>query len=104
MEPALSPTIIENERPTLVSVDRLRNETARGASRHAPSFRAKCSRYGFSSRESDVLELVVEGKHVRDIAVVLGIAEATVHCHLRNAGIKLGCTKRSAMIAKMLLG
>jgi len=71
--------------------------------RHAPSFFVKCSQYGFSSREADVLELVIDGKNVREIASSLGIAEATVHCHLRNAGIKLGCTKRSAMIAKMLL-
>ncbi|MBC5800098.1 MAG: hypothetical protein GIW94_09025 [Candidatus Eremiobacteraeota bacterium] len=45
-----------------------------------------------------MLELLVDGKHVRAIAVTLGIADATVHCHLRNAGIKLGGAKRSAIV------
>ncbi len=71
---------------------------------HALSVRAKCTQYGFSLREADVFELVIAGRHVRDIAQQLGIAAATVQCHIRNAGSKLGCTKRSAMIAKMLLG
>ena len=71
---------------------------------HALSVRAKCTQYGFSLRESDVFELIIAGKRIREIAGELGIAAATVQCHIRNAGSKLGCTKRSAMIAKMLLG
>ncbi len=72
--------------------------------RSRKSIRTTCVQYGLSQREFDVLELVVAGKNSSDIGRQLSISDATVQSHVRNVGIKMGCTKRSAMIAKALIG
>ena len=70
--------------------------------RKTPSVRAQCVRLGLSARETDVMELLIGGKRTSDIAALLDISQATVQTHLRNAGVKLRCPQRSAMISKLL--
>ncbi len=63
-----------------------------------------CSRFGLSPRECEVLVEVVGGLRTIDIANRLGISESTVETHVRNIGVKMDCSKRSAMVAKALAG
>jgi DNA-binding CsgD family transcriptional regulator len=58
-------------------------------------------RYGFTIRESEVLEHVVRGKSTGDIAGVLTISELTVLQHVRNIGKKVGVSKRKEIVAAL---
>ncbi|GAC1399740.1 MAG: hypothetical protein NVS3B17_10750 [Vulcanimicrobiaceae bacterium] len=70
--------------------------------RHPPSVAELLARYPLSLREAEVVSLLVRGATSHEIADHLRIAETTVVSHVRNAGLKLGCTKRSTMIARLL--
>jgi len=59
-------------------------------------------RFALSARESEVVELLLTGGTNAEIARTLGIGETTVISHIRNVGLKLGCTKRSTMVARIL--
>jgi LuxR family quorum-sensing system transcriptional regulator CciR len=48
-----------------------------------------------TSRESECLELAVQGKSSSDISVLLKISENTVNFHFKNAMKKLGTNRRS---------
>ena len=63
---------------------------------------ALVERYALSCREAEVVALLVRGATSHEIAARLQIAETTVVSHVRNAGIKLGCTKRSTIVARVL--
>jgi len=93
----------------VVRVSALRGEMAGYAvvleRRRSPrAIRTTCVTFGLSQRECDVLELIVAGMSTAEIGRRLNIADATVQSHVRNVGIKMGCSKRSAMIARALLG
>lgn len=60
------------------------------------------AKFSFSPREAEVVLLVIHGAASQAIAQQLGIGETTVVSHVRNAGLKIGCTKRSTMIARIL--
>ncbi len=51
---------------------------------------------GVSPREAEVLFWLVEGKSNGDIAIILGVAEATVKKHLEHIFEKLGVENRTA--------
>ena len=51
-------------------------------------------------RQSEVLELVADGKSVRDIALLLGRKEATVDKHLRGARDSLGVETTAQAVRK----
>ena len=53
-----------------------------------------------TAREVDVLRLVARGLPNRDVAVELGIAEATVKTHLTRVLGKLGATSRTHAVAR----
>ncbi len=53
------------------------------------------SRVGLSPRECEVLRLVAEGLHNREIAAQLGLSPATVSRHLTNIYGKLGIATRA---------
>lgn len=59
-------------------------------------------RFGLSARESEVLGLILKGKTHLQIALQLSISGATVASHVRNIGIKFGCSKRSSIVARAL--
>jgi DNA-binding CsgD family transcriptional regulator len=54
-----------------------------------------------SKRERDVVELLLQGKSNKHIALTLGIAETTVEFHLRNVYIKLQVRSRAEAILKL---
>ena len=49
----------------------------------------------FSEREQQVIELLVQGKSNKQIALALGISQRTVEFHLSNIYAKLGVTSRT---------
>ncbi len=51
--------------------------------------------YGLSPRESEVLNILAEGRTDRDIASRLFISERTVHVHVRRILAKLGVSSRT---------
>jgi DNA-binding NarL/FixJ family response regulator len=51
-----------------------------------------------SSRERQVVDLVVAGKRNRDIAMEMGISEKTVKTHLTHVYQRLGVTSRAEMV------
>lgn len=51
-----------------------------------------------SPRETDVLELLLEGKSNKQIALALGITERTVEFHLKNLFEKVGVSSRVELI------
>ena len=55
--------------------------------------------YGLSSRETQMLEMIVEGSSNKDIAAKLFISENTVKFHIRNLLKKTGCSNRSGLIS-----
>lgn len=58
-------------------------------------------RFGLTSRESDVLTLIVGGASNREIAETLSIVEATVQDHVRNICRKTGAKRRGDLLAKV---
>jgi DNA-binding CsgD family transcriptional regulator len=59
-------------------------------------------RYGFTSREIEVLELLMPGRSSTDIAAHLQISHLTVLQHIRNVGHKMGISKRKEIVAALL--
>lgn len=55
-----------------------------------------------SAREHEVLELLVQGKSNRDIALHLGVSENTVKTHMSRVLSKLGARSRAEAIAVAL--
>lgn len=55
-----------------------------------------------SEREKDCLRWAAEGKTSWEIGKILEIAESTVVHHLRNAGLKMGTSKRQGAVTKAL--
>lgn len=53
---------------------------------------------GFTGREVEVLGWVSEGKRDKEIGMILGISERTVHQHLRNLFAKLGAETRTGAL------
>jgi DNA-binding NarL/FixJ family response regulator len=58
--------------------------------------------YGLSPREAQVLELIVEGLLMKEVAVRLEVSYHTVDTHLRNIYSKLHVQSRSHAVAKAL--
>jgi len=54
-----------------------------------------------SKRERDVVDLLLQGKSNKQIAVILDIAETTVEFHLRNIYAKLQVSSRAEAILKL---
>ncbi len=54
--------------------------------------------YHFSKREIEVVELLLQGKSNKQIALALGISEHTVEFHLKNIYAKLGVRSRTEAI------
>src|SRR5215813_9737372 len=57
--------------------------------------------YRFSEREQDVVQLLLQGKSNKQIALELGIANRTVEFHLSNIYSKLNVKSRSEAILKL---
>jgi ATP/maltotriose-dependent transcriptional regulator MalT len=55
--------------------------------------------HGLTSRELEVLRLVVDGRSNRDIATTLVISEHTAARHVQNIFAKLGVSSRAAAVA-----
>ncbi|GAC1309230.1 MAG: hypothetical protein NVSMB21_15490 [Vulcanimicrobiaceae bacterium] len=70
--------------------------------RYGMSAAAIAERFSLSRRESEVVELLMHGATNAEIARELGIGETTAVSHVRNVGLKLGCSKRSTMVARIL--
>jgi DNA-binding CsgD family transcriptional regulator len=56
----------------------------------------------FSSREKDVIELLLQAKSNKQIALALGISVSTVEFHLKNIFAKLGVESRVEAVRKLL--
>ncbi|GAC1541356.1 MAG: hypothetical protein NVS3B16_04740 [Vulcanimicrobiaceae bacterium] len=70
--------------------------------RSVMSVEAIAKRFPLSLRECEVIRLLMCGATNAEIAVALRIGETTVASHVRNIGVKLGCSKRSTMVARVL--
>ncbi len=57
---------------------------------------------GLSSRQADVVRLVVQGKTSSEIGELLGIASRTVEKHIETIYEKLGVNTRAALVARVL--
>ncbi len=57
---------------------------------------------GLSAREHEVAALVADGLTNRQIAARLTIAEGTAQRHVANILVKLGCTSRAQIVARVL--
>jgi DNA-binding NarL/FixJ family response regulator len=66
------------------------------------SMREASRRYGISRRESEVLNLLVQGAATSEIAAQLHIAETTVQDHIKNIAAKTGARSRTEIVAKVL--
>jgi DNA-binding CsgD family transcriptional regulator len=60
------------------------------------------ARTRLSAREREILDLLVRGFRRSEIARSLGIAETTAQSHVRKIGSKLGCSRRSEIVARAL--
>ena len=64
--------------------------------------RIAAQRYGFTSRERDVLNLMLRGESTASISKRLHIADATVQHHVKNIGSKVGVSKRVEIVAAIV--
>lgn len=55
----------------------------------------------FSTRELEVISLLLQGKANKEIALALGITERTVESHLGSIYSKLGVTSRTSAVIKL---
>jgi DNA-binding CsgD family transcriptional regulator len=70
---------------------------------HAPnSLRDAAARFNISMREVQVLELLLDGKHLNEIGATLYIASSTVQDHIRSMIDKTGSRNRSDLISRIL--
>lgn len=60
------------------------------------------SRYGLTTRERGVLELLTEGKTDKEIAEVLDISPLTVHKHVSSILSKMGAHSRTEASTRAL--
>ena len=58
--------------------------------------------YGLTEREREILQILVEGRTMKEIAVQLFLSPHTVDTHLRNIYAKLHVHSRSAAVARAL--
>lgn len=58
--------------------------------------------YGLTEREKGILELMTEGKTMKEIAEVAGVSYHTVDSHLRNIYAKLHVNSRASAVAKAI--
>ncbi len=58
-------------------------------------------RYGFTTREVEVLGLILQGKSTGDIAATMSISHLTVLQHVKNIGQKMGVSKRTEIVATL---
>ena len=72
--------------------------------RHAATLlqRGRAPRQVLTDREVQVLRLVADGKHNRDIAGALHLSEHTVARHMQNILAKLGVSSRAAATSSAL--
>ncbi len=61
-----------------------------------------CRFYKLTNRESEVLDLLVQGLNTHEIAKRLNIVIRTVESHLRSIFDKTGCTNRVELVAMSL--
>ena len=78
-----------------------------GGSRHIPAAIAmrlaeRMASSDLTSREMEVLELIVRGQSNKEIGVSLRISEATVKSHINNILSKLGVTDRTQAVTTAL--
>ena len=55
-----------------------------------------------TSREREVVELLIKNKTTKDIAKELGISEKTVRNHVSNTMQKLGVNGRASAVVELL--
>jgi DNA-binding CsgD family transcriptional regulator len=67
----------------------------------APEREAVASGYGLSTREAQVVDLVLRGYGNRDVATALGITPATAKKHLTSIFDKVGVDSRSQLISRL---
>ncbi len=67
--------------------------------RHDPAQAADA--HGLTPREFEVIELLQQGKPAKEVARLLGLAEPTVHNHLRHIYDKLHVSSGMAAVAKV---
>lgn len=58
-------------------------------------------RSGFTRRECEVVQWMMEGKRDKEIAIILSISHRTVSDHVRNVLTKLGVENRTAAVAAL---
>ena len=63
----------------------------------------KTAAYGLSSREREIVDLVLRGASRKQIAATLYISEYTVQDHLSNIFDKVGVRGREALIKRLFL-
>ena len=81
--------------------------TVHGGSRHIPAAIAerlaeRMASSDLTSREMEVLELIVRGQSNKEIGASLAISEATVKSHINNILSKLGVTDRTQAVTTAL--
>lgn len=81
--------------------------TVHAGSRHIPAAIAmrlaeRMSTSDLTSREMEVLELIVRGQSNKEIGASLSISEATVKSHINNILSKLGVTDRTQAVTTAL--
>lgn len=59
---------------------------------------------GISRREKEVVELVIQGKKSKDIAIILGVSVSTIKGHLTSIYKKTGVTSRVELVVKLAAG
>ena len=82
------------------AVELARNSAALSSLREAAARRIA----GLTSRERQVVEMVVEGNPNKQIAYVLGISQGTVETHRATALKKIGARSLSELIHLMIAG
>ncbi|MGP6189389.1 MAG: helix-turn-helix domain-containing protein [Vulcanimicrobiaceae bacterium] len=88
----IKPYAVESEL-TCVIIEKLRTRNPLGEA---------VERHGMTSRQAEVLKLLMQGAPNMDIAAQLHIAASTVEDHVRNIAAKTDAQNRSQIVARVL--
>jgi DNA-binding NarL/FixJ family response regulator len=80
----------------------MENRTNGGQASHNGEIRVRLGGYILTTREEEVIHLVIQGLSNKEIAASCHISVQTVKDHLKHAYQKIGVHQRSALIAQVL--
>jgi DNA-binding CsgD family transcriptional regulator len=70
-------------------------------SKHTSAFESAALRYGLSTREREIAQLLIEGYAALNAAAILELSEHTVRTYVRRLYKKLNVSNRAGLVGRL---